>query len=52
MVGDQIVKTMMIQSVMPYVNFTSVHVVKFLARYKDSGRTQFEEKPDTKCITI
>jgi hypothetical protein len=37
---------------MPYVNFTVVHLSTFAKRFIDSGKSQFDETPKTRCITI
>lgn len=51
-IGPILTQTMLIQSVLPFVNLFLVIGLNLLLRYLDSGNTMFDEVPKTKMKNI
>ena len=51
-IGSILTQTMLIQSVLPYVNLLTIIGTNFSLRYLDSGNTMFNEVPLTKMKNI
>lgn len=52
LIGPTIVKTMMLLSVFPYINFTLFFGIRLLKRFLDSGTTCCTKRPRTSKATI
>jgi hypothetical protein len=51
-VGIPLIKTMLIQSIMPFMNLGGMIFLYYFRKYLDSGKTLNDKIPQTKKVTI